>query len=311
MPTTDVAAAPFSEPPATSQFRARLSQACGGDGQRMFVLLDGARIQKLWAVLRELRSEHLCLFRESPKESLAHVAPYIARLQPDSDLALYLTFQDGALDTALFFTADANLEDLHRHFRRFLNIRDSEGKEVYFRFYDARVLGPFLKICTPEEKAAFFGSIREFLIFDPEETEAKKTVTLKKIGSNDGRIVVERFPDAKRKFQLRPEHDAEFSRDVLERYMRRCVEYLRERHPERLAKADDEKIHVLIRRAQEVGKPLGLTSGLDVTRLSEVVLIGFTEELRARLRSIEPRKRSDALRVLRDELTAGTLTTHG
>src|SRR5947208_7828979 len=125
MPTTDETRL---EPPITSEFRARLREACGANGRRMFVLLDGARIEKLWVVLKELPAEHLCLFRESPKESLVHVAPFLAQLDPESDLAIYLTFQDGALDGALLVVADASMEDLHRHFRRYLMIRDSEGK---------------------------------------------------------------------------------------------------------------------------------------------------------------------------------------
>ena len=47
--------------------------------------------------------------------------------------------------------------------RHFLMI-ELEGEEVYFRFYDPRVLRGFLPNCTPGEIREFFGPIREFLM---------------------------------------------------------------------------------------------------------------------------------------------------
>jgi hypothetical protein len=305
MPTTEVI---HDEPPIASEFRARLREACAGQGDHMFVLLDGSRIQKLWIVLRELNTPHLCLFRESPKESLVHVAPFLARIPPDSDLALYLTFQDGALDAALLINAVASLEDLHRHFRRYLLMRRPNGMDVDFRFYDPRVLGPFLKSSTPEERSTFFAPIQSFFTYDAAATQEKGTLTLRTIPMPPpppaGTLL--RPPDATSKFQLRPEHEAELSSDVLQRYNARCIAYLRERHTERLEKIDDAGMLVLIARAMEEGKAIGLTSSLDVTRLCQVLLLGFTDEHRARLKAVDYMKRQEALRVLRDELTSKT-----
>lgn len=303
MPTTEPVQ---QEPPIAAEFRARLREACAGDGDRMFVLLDGARIPKLWIVLRELKTPHLCLFRESPKESLVHVAPFLARIPPDSDLALYLTFQHGALEASLLLTAAASLEDLHRHFRRYLLMRRPGGMDVYFRFYDPRVLGPFLKSSTPEERSLFYGPVQSFFTYDAAATEEKGKLTLRNIAAPPPLPAgtASRPPDATNKFQLREEHEAELSRDLLDRYNNRCIAYLRERHSERLAKIDDAGIRVLIARAMEEGKAIGLTASLDVTRLSEVLLIGFTEEHKARLRSAVHAKRQEVLRTLRDELIA-------
>lgn len=43
-------------------------------------------------------------------------------------------------------------------------MRLPEGREVYFRYYDPRVLRLFLPTCTPEEINTFFGPVACFLM---------------------------------------------------------------------------------------------------------------------------------------------------
>jgi len=70
MPTTEPGApSGFDGPPRAKQLRealrlSRPSPECG-----LYALLDGARIPKLWVMLRELKVAHACLFRESPKKT--------------------------------------------------------------------------------------------------------------------------------------------------------------------------------------------------------------------------------------------------
>ena len=63
---------------------------------------------------------------------------------------------------------------------------EKDEKEVYFRFYDPRVLRTFLPTCTPEETTEFFGPVRSYLveaeepetllIFTDSQTETKQDV---------------------------------------------------------------------------------------------------------------------------------------
>ena len=58
--------------------------------------------------------------------------------------------------------ADLPIEDLRRHFRQFLKIKDTKGNQLYFRYYDPRVLAAFLPNCKPEELGEFFGPVTAF-----------------------------------------------------------------------------------------------------------------------------------------------------
>ena len=43
---------------------------------------------------------------------------------------------------------------------------DSEGKKLYFRYYDPRVLREYLPTCNEEELAAFFGPVVSYMMED-------------------------------------------------------------------------------------------------------------------------------------------------
>ena len=64
----------------------------------------------------------------------------------------------------VFLITKASFEDVRKHLRHFLMVTTEDGREVYFRFYDPRVLRVFLPTCTPDEVKQFFGPIRSFWI---------------------------------------------------------------------------------------------------------------------------------------------------
>jgi hypothetical protein len=71
----------------------------------------------------------------------------------------------------IFMTSSDSLENLRRHFRHFLLVQDEDGKELYFRFYDPRVLRVYLLTCTVEEARQFFGPVDSFLVENEDAQE--------------------------------------------------------------------------------------------------------------------------------------------
>jgi hypothetical protein len=45
-------------------------------------------------------------------------------------------------------------------------VENPDGKEVFFRFYDPRILRRFLPVCTPAETRQFFGPVMQFWVED-------------------------------------------------------------------------------------------------------------------------------------------------
>ncbi len=157
----------------------------GRQREFIYALLDAARSSEILPYLRELPDGWFCLYRGEPADSLADVAPYIVQLEI-SGKPLQWIVEKGIGDSwGVLLTSQAPLEAVHRHFRKFLLVKDEEERTLYFRFYDPRVLRVFLTTCTPEEAKEFFGPVSRFLI---EEAEDKLyAYSLRSTGANKER----------------------------------------------------------------------------------------------------------------------------
>jgi len=51
---------------------------------------------------------------------------------------------------------------VRNHLRRFVMAKLTDGRSVYFRFYDPRVLRAYLPTCTEEEVQSFFGPVERY-----------------------------------------------------------------------------------------------------------------------------------------------------
>jgi hypothetical protein len=52
-----------------------------------------------------------------------------------------------------------------------LTVSGAEGRKLYFRFYDPRVLRVYLPTCTTDERSTFFGPVTCFLMEGEEPDE--------------------------------------------------------------------------------------------------------------------------------------------
>ncbi len=135
----------------------------------MYAVLDACDEPSVPVIARNLQNKACCLFQGKALEENWTVAPYLVELTP---LAL-ACIKDQLLGKpwGFFFSAnEVTLADLWRHFRRFTLVSLPEGKTVYFRFYDPRVLGTYLESCTNEETSDFFGPLNTIWT---EETDGK------------------------------------------------------------------------------------------------------------------------------------------
>lgn len=136
------------------------------EGASVFAILDGASVPDLLEKLHQHRPEFECLYRGELKPDLAHAAPYLVRLEPDAELTEWILGQGWGNHWGVFVIAPADLPALRRHFRRLLIVHDGEGKPLYFRYYDPRVLRTYLPTCNAEELAAMFGAVVAYVLED-------------------------------------------------------------------------------------------------------------------------------------------------
>ncbi len=147
----------------TTSAEARQDSLWRGVGEaKVYALLDGAAEVTLAARLFESRLPQRCLFNADLPPELAATAPYVVQLEAGHALTEWLLDRGWGEAWGLYVQSSESLKELWRHFRRLLKVRLEDGREVFFRFYDPRILSAYLPTCTAEERAFVFGPVERF-----------------------------------------------------------------------------------------------------------------------------------------------------
>src|SRR5262249_39807517 len=106
----------------------------------LFAILDAARDPRILALLVNSKEERPSLYEGAQGDRLAAVAAYLVQL-PSASRFLDTLVQEGwGKSWGIYLTCNQPFKEVRKHFRRFLLVKTEEGKELYFRFYDPRVL---------------------------------------------------------------------------------------------------------------------------------------------------------------------------
>jgi hypothetical protein len=139
-------------------------------GESVFAAVDGARALPLAAVAATQYGQLIrSLFVGVKAHELSEVAPYLVPIQ---SLA-YLNDWAGKWGTSsgILLVTSISADELYQHLRQLFVAQDERGQELFFRFYDPRVLRVYLPTCTPAEAKEFFGPIIRILV-ESERPEA-------------------------------------------------------------------------------------------------------------------------------------------
>lgn len=144
--------------------REALWPASGGEALTAYAVLDGARSEAIYPAVAGSGLLYACLYEGKLPEVMLEVAPYLVRLEPDAPLTEALLTERWGESWGVFVLARASLEELRRHFRRFLKVQDEDGKPLIFRWYDPRVLRVYLPTCNAAELRFLFGPAAMFVL---------------------------------------------------------------------------------------------------------------------------------------------------
>ena len=135
-----------------------------GSSGDIFALLDCARDPRIYPLIKRQQINYSCLFAGDLPQELAEAAPYLVALSPHSHLTEALLTLGWGHSWGVFLASSAILQNLRRHFRRFLEVCDEQGKRLLFRYYDPRVLRIYLPTCNEEELRFVFGPVDRFVL---------------------------------------------------------------------------------------------------------------------------------------------------
>jgi hypothetical protein len=143
--------------------RQRLLELLSTGPAPLYAVLDAARNLRSLYWPKEEGAEHESLYDGDTARNLELFAPYLVRLAPGTPLLRRLVAEAWGESWSVFCTCPLPLAELRKHFRRFLMV-ELDGKPVYFRFYDPRVLRVFLPTCRSGEFQELFGPVSAWLL---------------------------------------------------------------------------------------------------------------------------------------------------
>jgi len=129
-----------------------------------YFVLDGARLESNLLKALSFDVQQRCLYQGKSSEDLEFVAPYLVRYIPGSPFAEWLSQNSMGESWGVFIQTVLPFEEIYRHLRKFLLVNTEDGKELYFRFYDPRVLRIFLPTCSSSQLKLFFGPVNSFIV---------------------------------------------------------------------------------------------------------------------------------------------------
>lgn len=153
----------------------------------IYVIVDGARDKDIYPGLLRHSTENRCLFAGELSKDLAAAAPYLVRLKRNHPFTNWVIEQGWEDSWGIFLQSEMAINELRRHFRRFLKVEDEKGNSLYFRFYDPRVLRTYLPTCVEKELETVFGPVSRF--FCEAEDPAKMHEFRLEKGKLDAKIV--------------------------------------------------------------------------------------------------------------------------
>lgn len=137
-------------------------RSAGNHNSQLYAVLDACGEPAVPEKVRELDTQAVSLYRGQAEEDFWAIAPYLVAV--DDELLAWIARALTGTPWGILAISNVGIEQLRRHFRKFLMVKTPSGNEVYFRFYDPRVLPHFLKGCNSEERASFFGPVDSFVI---------------------------------------------------------------------------------------------------------------------------------------------------
>ena len=152
------------------------------DDTHTYVVLDGASVPDLPVKLYEMNPRNVCLYRGELAPDLVYTAPYLVHLFPNTSFTDWLLSECWGKHWGIFAQSRVSLTGMRKHFRTLLTVDDENGKPMLFRYYDPRVLLPFLMTCNSDELEIIFGEVRYYF------TESPNTKELSRIHFADNKL---------------------------------------------------------------------------------------------------------------------------
>ncbi len=150
----------LSEPNARATGPLFLIETLQQSPEPLYALLDGARDDAILPLVRAAGVEPIPLLRDTKADDLADYGAQLVALSGQPGLIDHLVHCGWGLSWGMYLASPAPTVELVSHLRGYCWTDAPDGRQLYFRFYDPRVLRTALPAMSPAGRDAFLGPLK-------------------------------------------------------------------------------------------------------------------------------------------------------
>ena len=136
--------------------------------KRLYAIIDCAQHETIYTRLKQHADVYLSQYSNDVPDSLKAAGPVLYQLRKDNALSAWIITQGYQNNWFILFPSlGQTMIDLRRHFKRFAMVESPEGKAMYFRYYDPRVMRNYIPSCNEEERRYIFAKLSCFWAQSP------------------------------------------------------------------------------------------------------------------------------------------------
>jgi hypothetical protein len=128
-----------------------------------YIVTEAARDEAILEFIQSNSQISHCLYSGNTQIRLARYAPYLFRADL-GDPAIRRFINDGWGESwYILLSSRSHVQQIVTQLRKSLIVSSESGKDLYFRFYDPRVLRSYLPLCTQDDLSKLMGESIETL----------------------------------------------------------------------------------------------------------------------------------------------------
>ena len=135
-----------------------------------YALLDTARLGYEITAAQAINPNHVSLYRGPEDPQMTDMAPMLLWYETNDPFDQWLNQHWGDAQ-GIGIVTSVPPDELRKHLRRFLLVATDDGQQLYFRYYDPRILKVFLPTCDQEQIRTFFGPVETYEVEDPDNDQ--------------------------------------------------------------------------------------------------------------------------------------------
>ena len=132
----------------------------------VYAFLGGARDKQIEKTIRLGSLKSACLIDGKLSYEMTIAAPYMVRLEKDHPQTIEILKKGWGNSWGIFAITypPATLINIRHNCKKIAMVQLPDDKRAYFRYYEPRVMRPYLPTCTVEEANKVFGHISEYIM---------------------------------------------------------------------------------------------------------------------------------------------------